>query len=412
MRQQSPPETPYIPASFPPLLRAASRRRGDRATYIALVAAVVLLSRSAARFRRNRRAFACGFLPMQRDFTCRYPVQNQLRTYLAAGLLTGGGAAGVQTFATVFLGIFFEAVPFVLIGAGVSALLGVFVRDATVMRWLPQGRMTGPLAGSLLGLVFPVCECGVVPVVRRLLNKGAATGLGVAFLLAAPVMNPVVLWSTWAAFGGDWRMVGARAGLTLAIATIVGVVFAFHPNPHVLLKSAPVGTGYTPAVLGEYVRGGGRSGGVRLSLGTQREAETATLMQKLRAACDHAAAEFFEMGKFLVIGAALAAALQTAVPRGPLVAAGQSPVAGVLVMLALAVLLSVCSTVDAFVVLTFAGSFTTGAVLAFLVFGPMVDIKSTLMFLTVFERRAVALMIALVLALVLLATLTINLNIA
>lgn len=350
-------------------LPTASRRRGDRATYAALLVAVALL---------------------------------------AAGLLVGGGAASVQTFATVFLGIFFEAVPFVLIGAVVSALLGVFVRDATVMRWLPRGRVTGPLAGSVLGLVFPVCECGVVPVVRRLVHKGAAAGLGVSFLLAAPVMNPVVLWSTWAAFGGDWRMVAARAGLTVAIATIVGIVFAFHPNPGALLKSAPVGTGYTPPVLGEYVRGRG----VRLSLGTQREAETATPAQKARAVCDHAAAEFFEMGKYLVVGAALAAALQTAVPRGPLVAAGQSPVGGVLVMIALAVLLSICSTVDAFVVLTFAGSFTTGAVLAFLVFGPMVDIKSTLMFLTVFERRAVALMIALVLALVLLATLAINLNIA
>ena len=80
-------------------------------------------------------------------------------------------------------------------------------------------------------------------------------------------------------------------------------------------------------------------------------------------------------------------------------------------MIALAVLLSVCSTVDAFVVLGFAGTFTTGAILAFLVFGPMVDIKSTLMFLTVFERRAVALMIALAAALVLCVSLFINLNI-
>jgi len=224
------------------------------------------------------------------------------------------------------------------------------------------------------------------------------------------VINPVVLWSTWAAFGGDWRMVAARAGLTLLIAAIVGFVFALHPNPQTLLKPAEAGAGYTPLVMGEYVRGrGGR--GVQLAPATRREAETATLPQKLRAVCDHATAEFFEMGKFLVFGATLASLMQVVVPRGTLLAAGQSPVGSVLVMIALATLLSVCSTVDAFVVLTFAGSFTTGAVLAFLVFGPMVDIKSTLMFLTVFERRAVVLLIALVATLVVCATLFINLNI-
>ncbi len=363
------------------------------------------------------RPVAPSSLPLPRHTTRRgervtYSVLIGCTVALAAALVLTGGYAAVQTFATVFLGIFIEAMPFVLAGALVSALLGVFVRDETVMRLLPHGRVTGPVVGVFLGLIFPVCECGVVPVTRRLLNKGASVGLGVAFLLASPVVNPIVLWSTWAAFGGDWRMVAARASLTLAIAAIIGIVFALHPHPESLLKPAPATMGYAPVVLGEYVRGrtGGRA--AHLAPVTRREAEIAPLSRKLRAACEHAAAEFFEMGKFLVIGGSLAAAFQAIVPRGALIGTGQSPVRGVLVMIALAVLLSVCSTVDAFVVLGFAGTFTTGAILAFLVFGPMVDIKSTLMFLTVFERRAVALMIALAAALVLCATLFINLNIA
>ena len=362
--------SPLPPPSLAPLMR----RRTERVTYTVLIVALIALT---------------GIL-----------------------ILTGEVAA-VQTFATVFLGIFIEAMPFVLIGALVSACLGVFVRDETVMRLLPQGRVTGPLVGVMLGLIFPVCECGVVPVTRRLLNKGASVGLGVSFLLASPVVNPIVLWSTWAAFGGDWRMVAARAGLTLAIAAIIGIVFALHPHPQTLLKPAPSTMGYAPIVLGEYMRGRTRTGGrsVRLAPMTRREAETATMPQKLRAVCEHAAAEFFEMGKFLVIGGTLAAVLQAVIPRSTLLATGQSPVRGVLVMIALAVLLSVCSTVDAFVVLGFASTFTTGAILAFLVFGPMVDIKSTLMFLTVFERRAVALTIALAAALVLCVSLFINLNI-
>jgi hypothetical protein len=136
------------------------------------------------------------------------------------------------------------------------------------------------------------------------------------------------------------------------------------------------------------------------------------LGEKLRHVCEHSAMEFFEMGKFLVFGAILASLLQSLIPRQALLSIGQSPVGSVLVMVVLAVVLSVCSTVDAFLVLTFAGTFTTGAILAFLVFGPMVDIKSTLMFLTVFKGRAVGLMIALAALLVLLATIFINLNIA
>ncbi len=167
-----------------------------------------------------------------------------LDVIFALALLMVGGRPGMQTFATVFLGIFIEAMPFVLVGALVSGVIGVFVRDETVARLLPRGRLTAPVVGSLLGLIFPVCECGVVPVTRRLVNKGAQVGLGVAFLFASPVINPIVLWSTYSAFGGNWQMVAWRAGLTFAIAAFVGFVFTWHPNGRALLKSAPAALGY------------------------------------------------------------------------------------------------------------------------------------------------------------------------
>jgi uncharacterized protein len=336
-----------------------------------------------------------------------------LDALFALVLIVAGGRPGIQTFATVFLGIFIEAMPFVLLGALVSGIIGVFVRDETVARLLPRGRVAAPVVGSLLGLLFPVCECGVVPVTRRLVNKGASVGLGVAFLFASPVINPIVLWSTYAAFGGNWHMVAWRAGLTFAIASLVGFVFACHPDGRALLKAAPTALGYHPLPSA--------AGGVDDMHGhahdehdghTGHDHAAMPLAEKLRHVCEHSAMEFFEMGKFLVFGAILASLLQSLVPRQALLSIGQSPVGSVLVMVVLAVVLSVCSTVDAFLVLTFAGTFTTGAILAFLVFGPMVDIKSTLMFLTVFKGRAVALMVALAAVLVLLATIFINLNIA
>jgi len=323
----------------------------------------------------------------------------------AITLVIMGGRPGLQTFATNFLGIFIEAMPFVLLGALVSGVIGVFVRDETITRLLPRGRVTAPVAGSLLGLIFPVCECGVVPVTRRLINKGARVGLGVAFLFASPVINPIVLWSTYAAFGGNWQMVAWRAGLTFVIASFVGFVFACHPNGRALLKAAPTALGYTLLPVGTHDD----------SIHPHHDAHDHAAMPlaaKVRHVCEHSAMESFEMGKFLVSGAILASLLQSLIPRQALLSIGQSPVGSVLIMVVLAVVLSVCSTVDAFLVLTFAGTFTTGAILAFLVFGPMVDIKSTLMFLTVFKGRAVVLMIVLAALLVLLATISINLNVA
>jgi uncharacterized membrane protein YraQ (UPF0718 family) len=346
------------------------------------------------------------------------PVLIALDVILAVVLVITGGTAGVQTFATVFLGIFIEAMPFVLIGALVSGVIGVFVRDETVGRLLPRGRLAAPVVGSLLGLIFPVCECGVVPVTRRLVHKGASVGLGVAFLFASPVINPIVLWSTFAAFGGNWHMVAWRAGLTFAVATLVGVVFAFHPDGRTLLKAAPTLLGYHPLPPDRHAahphdhHGQGTHDGHSHSDSHDDHDHTAMpFLEKLRHVCEHSAQEFFEMGKFLVFGAILASLLQSLIPRQTLLSIGQSPVGSVIAMVLLAVVLSVCSTVDAFLVLTFAGTFTTGALLAFLVFGPMVDIKSTLMFLTVFKGRAVVLMIALAAQLVLLATIWINLNI-
>jgi hypothetical protein len=101
------------------------------------------------------------------------------------------------------------------------------------------------------------------------------------------------------------------------------------------------------------------------------------------------------MGRYLIIGALLAAVMQIFIPQSALLAVGKGPVLSVLVMLTLAILLSICSTVDAFVALSFTGTFSFGAILSFLVFGPMVDIKSVLMYAQVFRRRTVVYLVIL-----------------
>jgi hypothetical protein len=299
---------------------------------------------------------------------------------------------GLVGLSTVFLGIFIEAVPFLLLGVVSSAALHFFVTPRQLVRLIPRQPILASLGGALLGLIFPVCECGVVPVSRRLMQKGAPLSLGIAFLLAAPVVNPVVIFSTWAAFGGDWGMVGWRLGLTLVIAAAVGLVFAAHPRPQDVLLASPAGTG-----THHYHDHGAVPGG-----------HAADPIGRISGLVWHSGAEFIEMSRYLILGALLAALLQTFVPRTTLLALGDTPATAVLVMLALAVVLSICSTVDAFLALSFAGAFGPGALLAFLVFGPMIDIKSSLMFLGVFQRRAVAVIVLLVFQMALLAGLFIS----
>ncbi len=290
----------------------------------------------------------------------------------------------IQGLITIFLGIFIEALPFVLAGVLVSSAIAIFVSDRVIQRLVPKQAFGSALVGSLLGLAFPVCECGTVPTTRRLLHKGAPLPFGVAFLLAAPVINPIVIASTFVAFNGDWLMVGGRIGLTLLIAVNVALVLSWLPRPDSLLAK---GVAHT-------------EGGCAC----QHQAHPRSMIGVLR----HSAEELLEMSRWLILGALLAATLQTFVPQSTLLRIGSGDVVSVLVLMALAVVLSVCSTVDAFLALALSATFGPGALLAFLVFGPMIDVKSTLMFLTTLSPRAVALIVALVVPLVVAAGISIN----
>jgi uncharacterized membrane protein YraQ (UPF0718 family) len=292
-------------------------------------------------------------------------------------------------FTTIFLGIFIEAAPFLLLGTLSSGLVEVFIRQDQLNKFIPRNPFLGALLGGGMGLLFPVCECGVVPLTRRFFRKGIPPYVGITFLLASPVINPIVIASTYAAYGWS-EMFWSRIGLSLLIAVSVGLIFSRQKYPWWLLKPtsiAPVLDAHSPE--------------------TQPVA-TPSIASRILQALRHAAEEFFDMGRYLIIGSMLAALMQTFIPQSALLSLGQGPFLSVIVMIALAVILSICSTVDAFISLAFVGSFTNGAILAFLVFGPMVDIKSTLMFLQVFRKRTVVYLILLSLLMAILAALILN----
>jgi uncharacterized membrane protein YraQ (UPF0718 family) len=286
-------------------------------------------------------------------------------------LVVLGRLAGVrrvpaaETFALIFTSIVVEALPFVLFGALVSALIEVYVPErlfARVAR-LPVGYQ---LPGAALGgLAFPVCECGSVPVARRLIARGMHPSAGLAFMLASPILNPVVLLSTFVAYGPrglGWQMVAGRAGLGLVLALAAGWALGGDSSSD-LLRSRPDDASSEPHAT---------PGGARRT-----------------ALVEHLAGDFFFMGKFLVAGAALAASLQTVIPQSIVSGVARTPLVGSLALMAVAFVLSLCSEADAFVAVSLS-QFPLGTQLAFLVFGPVVDAKLAFLYSATFRRRFVA----------------------
>ncbi|HMD89229.1 MAG TPA: permease [Anaerolineaceae bacterium] len=293
----------------------------------------------------------------------------------------------LSTFATIFLGIFIEAAPFLFLGTLASGIIEVFLDRDAMVKIMPKQALLSALIGSSLGLIFPVCDCGVIPLTRRLFRKGFPIPAGIAFLLSAPILNPIVIISTATAFGIG-RVLFLRIGVGVAIAIITGLIFSTVKTPWELLRP-------TPWITVEDVA-------------SHVAHDQDTFWEKMRQSFLISTDEFFEIGRYLIIGSMIAAAMQTFIPQSALLNIGKGPLLSVVIMVALAIILSICSTVDAFVALGFSSVFSLGSILAFLVFGPMVDIKSSLLLIRVFRKKTVMYLILIPLLLSILAGLIIN----
>ena len=255
------------------------------------------------------------------------------------------------------------------------------------MQRLPKHPLLGPITGAALGFALPACECGNVPVARRLIAGGAPLGTSFGFLFAAPVLNPVVIASTWAAFPNQPWLLAARPLGALLVALTLSHLLRLIPEAELL----------TPALLAErrlsqplaHVGLLERSSGL---VGAPVQAITPpTKRLPLEEALQHSSREFLDLTALLVMGCAIAALVQTLMPRSWLLAVGGAPTLSVLSLMLLAVVVSVCSSVDAFLALGFAAQITPGALLAFLVLGPVMDLKLLGLFGVLFKPKAIAL---------------------
>jgi uncharacterized membrane protein YraQ (UPF0718 family) len=283
--------------------------------------------------------------------------------------------ARLATAWALFQGLLIEALPFLLIGVLIAGAARWFSPGGLWLRRLPAHPLLGPLAGAGLGFALPACECGNVPVARRMLVGGAPLGAGLGFLFAAPVLNPIVLAGTWAAFPDQPWLLLARPLGAVAVALGLALLLRLMPEAELLrpdlLAERRLAQPLEAVSLLER-RGGlvGVAGGAA-SAPPPRPPSRPPLEELLR----HGSREFLELALLLVLGCAVAALVQSFVPRGWLLAVGGAPTLSILALMLLAMVVSVCSSVDAFLALSFAAQVTPGALLAFLLLGPVIDLK-------------------------------------
>ena len=300
-------------------------------------------------------------------------------------------AAWHSSFATYVHAIILEAFPYLLFGALLAGLIEWILPSEFLPRLVRRLGPFGLPVTIALSPLTPVCECGVVPIARSLLAKGLPLPHTVAYLLAAPILNPTVILTTWLAFQ-DWRYPALRVLGAVLVALIVGALVSRLGAPRVLLAHlipAPVlpAFGRLRGTKAPHQRTSFQGNAV---LATSHSKPVTSLRQRLGHASSQVLDHFLDMGCYFLVGVFIAAAMKTFLGTH-LNALGDGTVIGPITMMGTAFVLSLCAEADAFVAASFT-EFSLPAKLAFLVIGPMFDIKLFLMYRKVFRLRFIVML--------------------
>jgi uncharacterized protein len=273
----------------------------------------------------------------------------------------------------VFLGLFLESIPFLFLGAIASSFIQLFISEEIIQRMIPKRPLTAIFAAIAAALIIPVCECAIIPVVRRLIQKGVPVHAGVVLLVTAPILNVIVFGSTYYAFQNNPSILYGRIILCVLTAIIAGLFIHIFSTKDVVKEDK-----------------------LELVQGHVHDSQSS----KWTSFIDHTSQEFFMVGRYFIIGALFASVFQVFMDRSVMADIGQAPIKGTALMMGIAFVLSLCSSADAFVAASFSHSFLPGSILGFLVFGPMLDLKNVLIMMSCFKRSFVVTYVLLIFAVV------------
>ena len=307
----------------------------------------------------------------------------------------------MRDIAIYFTTIMLEAIPFLLLGALISAIIEEFVSEERISKMIPKNRVLGSLVGIFLGLFIPACDCAVIPIAMRLKKKKVPTNVIVSFMLASPIISPVVLLSTFFAFGETEKMLlfglempklfVYRTIFGILVALVVGIILDIVCKDSVLKEEESVANHeHYHHHHHEHIHTcNHHHEGCSCSA---HEKETGPI-GRVKNIINIMYGDFMGIISYMAVGAILAATMQILLPISNIGGIVQNKYISTFIMMLLAFALSLCSTSDAFIARTFMNSLSKNSILAFILLGPMIDIKNTIVLNKSFNKKFVIVLI-------------------
>lgn len=296
----------------------------------------------------------------------------------------------IKNISIIFISIFFESLPFLLLGSLNSSIIETFVSDDTLSKLIPKNKILGCIVGIILGFFLPACDCAVIPVSKRLIKKKIPINVAVSFMLSSPIINPVVLLATYKAFYKTnpnlfWYRLLFGIIIALVIGIIVGIIFN---KKKVIINDFECMECNKHDDIEEDFKD---------LLDYDEEAHNHNKNEsKIISICKHTVFDMFEVVKFLIIGALIASVIQVLLPRNILSIFNNNQVLSNITLMLFAYFISLCSTSDSFVGKSLISSFGSSSVLAYLLLGPMIDIKNTIVLFGNYKKSFAITLISLI----------------
>ena len=312
----------------------------------------------------------------------------------------------IKDIAIIFSGIILETMPFLLVGSIIASFIEVFVSSDTIVKMIPKNKILATLAGVGLGFLIPVCDCAVIPVAKKLLKKGVGINVGITFMLASPIINPLVLISTLYAFYDInmsifwYRLVGG-----ILISMIVGLILSLIYKDKKILLDGVEETCCCGHDHGHHHHGHHHehhhehcscSSHKAEKNKTKKLSKMDIIKERTISILDHTTREFIGIFKFLIIGALIASTVQVILPQNIWDYFNSNSVVSIIVLMIFAYLISLCSTSDSFLGKSLLANFGEKSVLAFLILGPMIDVKNTVVLFGNYNKKFVISFIAII----------------
>ena len=282
----------------------------------------------------------------------------------------------IKNIAIIFMSIFFESLPFLLLGAFISSIIETYISNDTISKLIPKNPILGSIVGVFLGFFIPACDCAVIPVSKRLIKKGVPINVSISFMLASPIINPVVLLSTCQAFyRSNPNIFWNRLLFGILISLIIGIIMGiFFNKKNVIINDMED----------------------KCSCHAHHHHKHKSIKNDILSILKHTAYDLFDVVKYLMFGALIASLVQVMLPRSLLIVFNNNNILSIVVLMLFAYLISLCSTSDSFVGKTLLSTFTEESILAYLLLGPMIDIKNTMVLLGNYKKSFVLLLISLI----------------